>query len=481
MYVRVEAKPEFIDTVIDADHAVRYNRSYAQKLGWLSYYGRIGRLLGFIATPGERSFAKAVARWQKQQGLPPTGILEPVTWSRMRIVLGVMDSSRALPPDQPGIGHEIGQAKNPLRKCPQFLLYLEKLPDQMCEGSLGKTKVEREVKYYFFPGRSNERALVIAGVHGSELSGIEVATILKDSLRTGPKPFFNTIVVPELFRDNAARARKAKLRPGDDYTKVGRYTNPRCDKSEFRKKDKKKSDKEKICVDPNRQFPAAGKPFYPDKPNDALGRPIEPENKMLLELIDLFKPSRIASIHAHTMPSPMKRGKAGPGIFADPHRVPKGVTQLQRLRAALRKARRTGRDCKLALAMASRFRSVYNRLTKRKDGAKRIPGNWLDSKKQTCWYGRASIPGGVSLGKWGPAPIPGVRDSITVITVEVRHYYPSNAATPKKLQARRRKELQAHAEALRKVFLERSLSLKARKSSLQFRGFSRQLKEAKLA
>src|SRR5688572_10267809 len=40
---------------------------------------------------------------------------------------------------------------------------------------LGKTKGGKDVEAYFFPGRGDKRALIIGGMHGSELSSIEVA------------------------------------------------------------------------------------------------------------------------------------------------------------------------------------------------------------------------------------------------------------------------------------------------------------------
>src|SRR5687767_14636952 len=45
---------------------------------------------------------------------------------------------------------------------------------------LGKTKRGKDIEAYFFPGTGNKRALIIGGVHGSELSSIEVAIELVD-------------------------------------------------------------------------------------------------------------------------------------------------------------------------------------------------------------------------------------------------------------------------------------------------------------
>ena len=42
--------------------------------------------------------------------------------------------------------------------------------------SLGQSRKKRNVEAWYFPGSSDKRALVIGGVHGTELSAIEVAT-----------------------------------------------------------------------------------------------------------------------------------------------------------------------------------------------------------------------------------------------------------------------------------------------------------------
>jgi murein L,D-transpeptidase YcbB/YkuD len=74
--------------VIDMDRAVHLNRYYARSLGWQSHVHRIIRFLGFtIYNPDERTFAKAVARWQWHQGLPSDGVIGPTTWSRLHHVL----------------------------------------------------------------------------------------------------------------------------------------------------------------------------------------------------------------------------------------------------------------------------------------------------------------------------------------------------------------------------------------------------------
>jgi hypothetical protein len=60
---------------------------------------------------------------------------------------------------------------------------LDRLPGLVAAGKasqllLGKTKQGREIEAFYFPGTSEKRALVIGGVHGSELSSIEVSRML---------------------------------------------------------------------------------------------------------------------------------------------------------------------------------------------------------------------------------------------------------------------------------------------------------------
>ncbi|MDQ3277155.1 MAG: hypothetical protein M3Q06_02445 [Bacteroidota bacterium] len=152
------------------------------------------------------------------------------------------------------------------------------------------TKKGRSVEVFFFPGQSNKKALVIAGMHGSELSSIEVARALMRKLTGGSKPFYNVVIVPSLFPDNAQEALTAKTDRVRDNT--GRYTDEHA-------------------VDPNRQMPLLGKPFLHEEPVDAMQREIEGENAALLDLIQTYKPDRLVNIHAI-------KDKARAGVFSDP-------------------------------------------------------------------------------------------------------------------------------------------------------------------
>jgi hypothetical protein len=297
---------------------------------------------------------------------------------------------------------------------------------------LMKTKGGREVVAHIFPGTSDRRALIIGGVHGSELSGIEVVERLLPLLRGGSKPHFTVVVIPRLFPDNAAEAEKSPRQIGSE-ANIGRKT---------------KGNK----VDPNRHFPMLGKPFDPAKPVDAgpqlssgrrgAGRAIEPENVALLKLIDTFRPERIASVHAH-------RTCSQAGIYADPRTDAAGI------------ALGFAPDEQLALAMA---RMAASR------GAK-VPGNRLDEPQPNAVYpldpdvvptGQRQpreTKDGISLGGWGSTEVVDTahptrnRPAMTVITVEVQTAHRIQDQASQAAKETRRREFDAIAVALRDVFL----------------------------
>lgn len=127
------------------------------------------------------------------------------------------------------------------------------------------SRKSRSITARYVPGRTGRRALVIAGVHGTEVQGVEVAEqLIADLSAPGNQAEMSAIIVPDLFPDDAAyRSREG---PG---------------------------------AHPNRNFPdpAKGLAGAGIPPKDALGKDIRPENVLLLQLIDRFKPERIISIH----------------------------------------------------------------------------------------------------------------------------------------------------------------------------------------
>jgi hypothetical protein len=155
----------------------------------------------------------------------------------------------------------------------------------------GGKPVARPIEAVFFRGSTDRRALVIAGVHGTERQGMEVARRLISDLATLPQPpGFTTIIVPSLFPDNAATGPAGSRESGATPT--------------------------------NRNFPppsedladatAAGGGTAVDASKSAgkRTRAILPENLLLLELMERFHPERILSIHGTS-------GPGSAGVFYD--------------------------------------------------------------------------------------------------------------------------------------------------------------------
>ena len=332
------------------------------------------------------------------------------------------------------------------------------------EASLGLTKGKRQVKAFFFPGISNQRALVIAGVHGTERQGIQVAELLIANLKK-TQPFFTVIVVPTLFPDNQA---------------LGRFgTREGATKT-------------------NRNFPVGGMTLAEatkaggGTPKDKNKKPILPENMMLMELMERFQPSRIISIHGTWDAS-----KAG--VFSDPHflsaskrqEIRRAAWQLaadwemfqppaptrqeqerrrfanaamieQQLIAEAEKLnkQRTLGDQELAIAAARSIADKTKGLTelKKRAGGKAVTanpavaGNQLDrgpGKENPTWPGGTDE--GVSLGSYAPGR------GMSVFTVEPainRNIgdYPSGE-DPGVSKAQRELELKAYAEVVETLLL----------------------------
>lgn len=258
------------------------------------------------------------------------------------------------------------------------------------------TRQNNPVELWFFQGKSEKKALVVGGVHGSELSSIEVANALIRQLAEGETPFYNVLIIPSLFPDNAQLAVTDTV---DRLLKnTGRYTGQQS-------------------ADPNRQMPAAGLPFLIDQPLDAAAREIERENQALLLLIQTYLPQRLISLHSIRDP-----GRAG--VFADPRTDCSG------------NALGFDTDQQLALQMAGHIRS----------GGGSCPGNNLDSEptalyyldppiaaegqKQVRSYQLQTVLGrgtGVSLGTWCSTAVCGEvqalnRPAIRTLTMEFPGY-----------------------------------------------------------
>jgi Zinc carboxypeptidase len=289
---------------------------------------------------------------------------------------------------------------------------------------LGYTQQNRAVEVYYFPGTSNQKALVIGGMHGSELSSIEMAKQLIEFLSEDEMPYYNVIVIPVLFPDNAEKA-MTNLKCLKD--NLGRYTTAES-------------------VDPNRQMPELGKPFRAEDPVDLYGRTIEMENQYLLQLIQVYQPTRIANFHAI-------KDVSKSGVFADPRTNCNGY------------ALGFETDSSLAISMASFIEN---------SGGKVI-GNHLQQSPTALYYNDpeialrgflqkrnlngSSMPNnrgsGVSLGGWAATAVCDdaiQRDAVRLITVEFPAYLSSSA-----YEGREKRNcvfnLELYAMAIKEVFL----------------------------
>lgn len=297
--------------------------------------------------------------------------------------------------------------------------------------TLGVSKNGKAIDGFYFPGKTTKRALVIAGVHGSELSGIEVAKQLVKELMQDTGREYSTLVIPCLFVDNALMAMEAPAQIGS-MKNLGRYTASNA-------------------VDPNRQMPSPGKAFNPVTGMDHLHRTIEKENGLLLQIIAAFKPDRIISIHAI-------RDTSRAGIYADPRTDAKGY------------ALGFGTDSTLAIRMASYVSAnggtVPGNLLMKRANAKypSDPAVVTAGEKQPRATCGSSLPGnvgcGISLGTWATTAVvddndpENNRDAITLITME----FPGSKRTSdynvtSDVEACR-KNVHAYAGCIKEVFLK---------------------------
>ncbi|MBC7949814.1 MAG: hypothetical protein H7Y42_18160 [Chitinophagaceae bacterium] len=301
---------------------------------------------------------------------------------------------------------------------------------QATEFRLGKSSQGRKIPAYYIPGTSNHRALVIGGVHGSELSSVEVAYNLLSMLRKGKTPYYSVVIIPSLFPDNAMRAMQMPDQIGS-VSNIGRYTFSEA-------------------VDPNRQMPTPGKPYDEETRRDHVGRIIEQENQLLLELIQVFKPQRVANLHAI-------RDMGYGGVYADPRTDHRGI--------ALGYTSDSSLAVDIAMMIHRSGGNVYgNRLSKHptalyyKDPTPVAPGQ-LQKRNMTGTVLVAKRGSGVSLGTWGSTAVvdesnpSNNRDAMRILTFEYPGYKrPQDYKTPAQ-QLLQQKQVGLFAEAIAKIFL----------------------------
>lgn len=298
------------------------------------------------------------------------------------------------------------------------------------KSSLGISKKGFSIETFYFPGKNGKRALVIGGMHGSELSSIEIAKTLVKQLQQNNTSEYDVLIIPCLFPDNALAAMSDPQSIGSIHN-IGRYTH-------------------NSGVDPNRQMPSLGKPFIAHQTKDHLEREIEYENQLLLDLISKFRPDRIVNIHAI-------RNLSNAGIYADPRTDSKG------------RALGFETDSLLAINMAKHI--------ERNGGS--TPGNRLDEiptarypkdppiaapyqvqPRSVCGSSLAANKGcGVSLGSWASTAVEDElnpannRNAITIITMEFPGYRRSIDYITEKERKACRRQVVLFASAIQNIFL----------------------------
>ena len=297
------------------------------------------------------------------------------------------------------------------------------------EVKLYQTKKGNYLKAYYFQGISEEKALIVGGMHGSELAAVEVAENLIEQLQKSQnKPYFSVIILPRLFPDNIEKAEQAareKIEPTED---IGRITNGQAD--------------------PNRQFPNAGTDFDENQPFDSENREIERENQILLKIIQTFKPSRIANLHSI-------HNANNAGIYADP------PTDIKSIATGFEN------DAQLALNMANTAKNNNvrvdgnSRSTKINEKARNFENAIYPFDPEVAEKGKPQIRStqannGTSLGTWGATATP-TRSAITIITVEVATGYRINDMPEGKQREQRRLEILAHVNILQEIFLQKPI------------------------
>ena len=306
------------------------------------------------------------------------------------------------------------------------------LADRLKAGALGATAGKRTIELRYFAGKTKRRALVIGGVHGTERQGVQVARLLEKDLASSPADFC-VLLVPVLFPDNAAK--------GTYGTREG-------------------------ATPTNRNFPAPDKDLAASGGKDAKGRDVLPENRLLMELMERYKPERIVSLHG-TWDSALA------GVFYDPRKLTADEQSAAKDDAA-RKAKLTAVDAadkdlslRAAKLIDAQTAGVKGRAARglgagaatkaQKQGRGRhgsVAGNVGTSGDLDTGFWGGDSPSGTSLGGYASGR------GISIFTVEppvnrnIADYAPGgDTAGDKVSQADRQTELQAYADAVRTVLL----------------------------
>lgn len=320
---------------------------------------------------------------------------------------------------------------------------------------IGNSSKGRPIYAYYYNKGGVDKAMIIAGVHGSEFYGVDVANRLKDSLNRlkSPKSKWKILLIPELFPDNVLKGRDSSFK--ENY---GRRTCEICHGLDKEPECTK-------CVDPNRQMPKINSYFKIGDTLSCVGDKIELENQYLIYITQKFDPSRIISLHCKNS---YKMSEIG--IYADPR------TDNDNLALGY------SDDAILVLRMAFVIKEnngiiygnfVDEKYTKVKDEFKVKAVSYLNpvypqdppaeskGEKQDRSYEKKGGDGKISFGTWASTEIKNgqkrLKKAATTITVELPQYYYffKKIDDKKELQTSRLEQnTLAYLKAIKEIFLE---------------------------
>ena len=158
-----------------------------------------------------------------------------------------------------------------------------------------------------------------------------------------------------------------------------------------------------------------------------------PETRVLITLLERYRPERIASVHAHSLKT--DAGDA-PGIFVDP-RADDPATKTDE----------SAQDDKLTQDMLAFARGHAKAPGGGKFPSDPFVGNKDVKGSPNVHYATGAHVEGVSLGMYGPVAVPGVRPAATTVTIEVPQWDLT------KQQAELDAIMDTHAQAIEEVFL----------------------------
>ncbi|MER6764810.1 MULTISPECIES: eCIS core domain-containing protein [Amycolatopsis] len=286
------------------------------------------------------------------------------------------------------------------------------------------------IQAFYFPGKTNRHAMIVGGVHGTEAAGVQVVEMLLQILRTPdaqgkPRvPTFSVIVVPTLFPANyAARSRQSPggIDPNRNLPARGKVASSKVDEHQG-----------PIDANNNPVRPDAVAPVDKEhRPLDAQNRPVLPENLVLLDLVDRFRPERIAMVHGVT-------GGPNAGVSTDPRPGHDQPAVTDKTGATV-----TPEGDDLALAREMGKHAIA--------GGARAPLN----ERGSVTYPTQSVAHqeGVTFGMYGSSAA-GSRPAMNVILIETLGNTRSDEIKKHDAAQKRQVELQSFADVLRNVFLE---------------------------